>query len=159
MIRYALQCAKSHAFESWFRDSTAFDEQSAAGQITCPVCGSDDVSKALMAPAVRTSRKRGSGEARETVVAEPAPSQAPVPVALADEQTLKLRTMMRAFRDHLVANSADVGPKFAEEARRIHDGEAEGRAIRGQASPEEVRSLLDDGIDIMPLPVLPEDRN
>ena len=158
MIRYALQCAQAHAFESWFRDSDAFDDQKAAGHVTCPLCGSSDVSKALMAPAVRTRR---AVEAR----AEPpgAPTSTPdggsVPVAMADEHAVKLRAMMRAFRDHVVANSTNVGAAFAEEARKIHEGVTVERPIRGEASPDDVRSLLEDGIEIMPLPAFPEDRN
>ena len=158
MIRYTLRCAHAHEFESWFRDSAAFDEQKTAGHVACPLCGSSDVSKALMAPAVRTRR---AVEARAEPRGEPTPASdaASVPVAMADEHAAKLRAMMRAFRDHVIANSTNVGPAFAEEARKIHDGVAEERPIRGEASPDDVRSLLEDGIEIMPLPAFPDDRN
>jgi hypothetical protein len=158
MIKYALRCDQSHVFESWFPNSQSFEDQKSSGLVGCPECGSTQVGKALMAPAVVTSRKRAA-------VQPTAPNSAtesaatPEPVALVDDAAVKVRAMMRELRDHLVKNSHDVGAAFADEARKIHEGVAEHRPIRGEASPEEVRSLVDDGIDIMPLPVFPEDRN
>ncbi len=154
MIRYSLRCDRDHAFESWFRDSQAFDDQSHAGLVACPACGSTSVSKSLMAPSVVTSR-------RKAAAAPPAPPAAadPAPVTLLDEKAQKLRTLMREFRDHVIKNSHDVGSAFPEEARKMHEGVIEQRAIRGEASAEDVRSLIEDGIEIMPVPQLPDDRN
>ena len=83
----------------------------------------------------------------------------PAPPAAGDDPSLHMRAMFRQMRDHLVAHSRDVGPAFAEEARRMHEGEAEQASIRGQASADDVRALLDDGIEVMPIPVFPDDRN
>ncbi|WP_018387437.1 DUF1178 family protein [Ancylobacter sp. FA202] len=163
MILYRLCCAKEHEFESWFRDSAAYDDQRARGLVTCPVCGSPEVEKALMAPALgRAARKFAAEAAAETAPMEapeatpPAPTQ---PVALVSEKEQQLRAMLRAVRAHVVANSVDVGDEFATRARRMHEGEEEKRAIRGEATPDEVRALIEDEIEVLPLPVLPDDRN
>ncbi|WEK50561.1 MAG: DUF1178 family protein [Candidatus Kaistia colombiensis] len=144
MIRYNLVCSGGHDFESWFRDAAAFDKAAAAHAVTCPECGTGDVVKALMAPSVATARKR---EAATVKVAAPDPRQ----VAMVD--------MMRKLREHVTENADYVGGKFAEEARKIHYQEVEARGIYGEASPEEARSLVEEGIDFLPLPVLPEDGN
>lgn len=166
MILYRLCCAREHEFESWFRDSAAYDGQRAAGLVACPVCGSPDVDKALMAPALgRGTRKQ---EAIAEVAAEPAgPAAAPVPVpppaapqmALMSEKEQQLRAMIRAVRAHVEANSDYVGDNFATLARRMHEGEEEARAIYGEADPDEVRALIEDEIEVLPLPVLPDERN
>ncbi|MCW6508950.1 DUF1178 family protein [Lichenifustis flavocetrariae] len=158
MIRYSLRCDSDHDFESWFRDSQAFDDQSLAGLVSCPICGSVSVSKSLMAPSVVTSRRKSTDMVPAPTV-EPTASVDTAPVALLDEKAQKLRALMREFRDHVVKNSQDVGQAFPEEARKMHEGAIEQRAIRGEASPEDVRALIEDGIDIMPLPNLPDDRN
>jgi hypothetical protein len=150
MIRYSLRCDRGHGFESWFRDSAAYDDQSRAGFVSCPDCGSTAVSKGLMAPSVVTSRRKAA--------AAPAPTQT-APVALLDDKAQKLRAMMREFRDHVLKNTDDVGAAFPEEARKIHEGAAEQRAIRGEASAAEVRALIEDGVSIMPVPGLPDERN
>lgn len=144
MIRYNLVCTAGHDFESWFRDAAAFDKASKAHAVTCPECGTSDVVKALMAPSVATARKR---EAAAVKVAAPDPRQ----VAMVE--------MMRKLREHVTENADYVGAKFAEEARKIHYQEVEARGIYGEASPEEARSLIDEGIDFLPLPTLPEDGN
>lgn len=155
MIRYTLRCDKAHDFESWFRDSQSFDAQKAADFVACPVCGSAKVEKALMAPSVVTSRRKSAS----STLPIPTPAPDPNPVALLDDKALKIRALMRDIREHVVRNSDDVGAAFPEEARKIHGGMAEQRAIRGEASPDEVRSLIEDGIDILPLPNLPDERN
>ena len=157
MIRYALQCDRDHAFESWFRDSHAFDEQSRAGLMECPACGSRAVTKGLMAPSVVTSRRKATPVTVPVVAAGPAAE--PAPVALLDEKTQKLRALMREIRDHVMKTSDDVGAAFPDQARKMHDGEMAHRPIRGEASPDEVRSLLEDGVQIMPVPSLPDERN
>lgn len=149
MIRYSLVCEAGHGFESWFPSSDSYDAQVARGLVTCPVCGGAKVEKALMLPNVaRTDRS-------------PAPQsgQAAVPVTLVAEPERQARALLRALREHLVANSEHVGARFPEEARKIHYGEAEGRSIYGEASPAEVRALVEEGIDVAAIPVLPDDRN
>lgn len=174
MILYRLCCAGEHEFESWFRDSAAYDDQRARGLVACPVCGSPEVEKALMAPALGRAARRSAAEAA-TGAASPEPSgtsetaEAPVatppmpamaqPVALVSEPEQQLRAMLRAVRAHVVANSVDVGDEFATLARRMHEGDEEKRAIRGAATPDEVRALIEDEIEVLPLPVLPDERN
>jgi hypothetical protein len=155
MIRYSLTCEHDHVFESWFRDSAAFDSQSRDSLVSCPVCGSADVKKSLMAPSVVTSRRKSVTPAAPV----PAPTPDPAPVALLDERAQKLRNLMRELREHVMRTTDDVGPAFPEQARKMHEGEMEHRAIRGEASADDVQALLEDGIDIMPLPTLPDDRN
>ena len=160
MIRYALHCDRDHAFESWFRDSKAFDDQSRAGLVSCPACGSTAVSKSLMAPSVVTSRRKAAPTAAPALPAAAAPAPAEqAPVALLDDKALKLRALMREVRDHVMKNSHDVGAAFPDQARKMHEGVIEQRAIRGEASADEVRALIEDGIEIMPVPQLPDDRN
>ena len=150
MIRYSLACSAGHAFDAWFADSNAFDEQQAEGLIACPHCGSGEVAKSLMAPAVATSRRKSASypHAGETV-----PVAANVPP---EEEAVAL---LRRLKKHVVENADYVGKKFAEEARRIHYSEAERRGIYGEATTEEARSLVEEGIEFHPLPSLPEDQN
>jgi hypothetical protein len=152
MINYALACDAGHEFESWFPSGASYDAQASAGLVTCPVCDSAKVGKRLMAPAVaRTDRGPK---------AVPAPQPAPQPpVALMSEPERQVRAMLRAVREHVRQNSEHVGPRFAEEARRMHYGESETRAIYGEASGEDARALLEEGIAVQPLPMLPDDRN
>ena len=160
MIRYALHCDRDHAFESWFRDSQAFDDQSRAGLVSCPACGSTAVSKTLMAPSVVTSRRKATSPAAPALPTPAAPAAAEqAPVTLLDDKALKLRALMREVRDHVMKNSHDVGAAFPDEARKMHEGVIEQRAIRGEASADEVRALIEDGIEIMPVPQVPDDRN
>ncbi|WP_375464478.1 DUF1178 family protein [uncultured Methylobacterium sp.] len=156
MIRYSLVCEAGHGFESWFPSADSFDAQAARGLVTCPVCDSARVAKGLMAPNLaRTDR------ARAPVPAEAAPVPAPSPSALpmVAEPERRLRAMLRAVREQVAASAEHVGARFPEEARKIHYGEGKERAIYGQASPEEARALIDEGIDVAPLPVMPDDRN
>lgn len=148
MIRYALACEAGHTFESWFPSSDSYDEQSARGLVTCPVCDSAKVSKAVMAPRLaRTDKAEASA---------PAAAQA---VPMIAEPARQMRAMLRAVREHVLANSEAVGERFPEEARKIHYGESEERSIYGQVSPDEARALIEEGINVAPLPVLPDDRN
>ena len=134
MIRYSLRCSEGHDFESWFRNSSAFDALSAAGQVSCSVCGSAKVEKTLMAPAVSGTREKSE---------EPAPLSTP---------TTPAEAALRKMREHLRKNSDYVGQEFAQEARRIHDGEADERAIWGEATLDDAKSLNDDGIPVAPIP-------
>lgn len=136
MIRYALTCDHDHAFEGWFGSSAEYDEQQAGGLLECPFCASKQVRKQIMAPAV-------AGTKRTERAPEPAKMQA---------------MMMEAagrIRAHVEENFDDVGDAFATEARAIHEGRAEDRGIYGQATPKEVRDLVEDGVPVAPLPPEP----
>ncbi len=168
MIRYALVCDDGHDFESWFRDSAAYDEQQASGFVACPHCGSAEVRKAIMAPRVaRTDRFDAVGTPAEAsgAMADIAPPAAPAPVqpdaapAVVSETDRAVRDLMRKVHAFVKEHAEDVGPAFAEEARRMHEGEADTRPIWGQATPEEAMELAEDGIQAIPIPVLPDDRN
>jgi hypothetical protein len=161
MIRYALTCDRDHAFESWFQNSAAYDKQRKRGLVTCPVCGSAKVDKAIMAPRL----------ARTDVVDPTPPSLAPAPPAAAPAPAAKtpvaimashereLRQKLKELRDHVTKNASYVGQRFPEEARKIHYGETEHRSIYGEASPEDAKALHEEGIEFHPLPVLPDDQN
>ena len=141
VIQYALQCSNGHRYDAWFKSAAAYDEQQARGIVSCAVCGDPKVEKAPMAPAVaRTDNER-------------------VPLLAAHPEAAKLREMLREYR-RLVTTEADyVGDRFAEEARKIHFEEAEARGIYGEATREEVTALLEDGVEFLPLPDLPEEHN
>jgi hypothetical protein len=159
MIRYALVCEKGHDFESWFQDSAAYDKQVKRKLVTCPHCGSAKVGKAIMAPRLAGARKRGARA--EPAAATPAPenAQEKAPVAMISPQEQELRGKLKELRDHLTKNADHVGPKFPEEARKMHYGETEHRSIYGEASPDEARRLAEEGIEFHPLPILPDERN
>ena len=139
MIQFALRCEAGHDFDAWFKNAEAFDDQSRRGLLSCPQCGSSAVDKALMAPAV-------------TRTPEPGPLAPPA------ERT-RMVAMMRALRAKVEAEADYVGAEFAEEARRIHNGDAEERGIYGEASRDDVVELIEDGISVFPLPVLPDEHN
>lgn len=150
MIRYNLVCEAAHGFECWFPSSDSYETQVSRGLVTCPHCGSGSVSKAIMAPMI----------ARKDRAEVPVPALTPeTPVQMIAEPERKLREMIKALHDHVAAHSEHVGERFAEEARKIHYGEAEGRSIHGQASLDEARALIDEGIEVAPIPMLPDDRN
>lgn len=142
MIRYSLACDSGHGFEGWFSESADFERQVESGLLTCPVCGSGKVSKSLMAPSVATARQK---EERQKVAMDVARQEA----------IAKLKEAVAAIK----ATAEDVGERFPEEARKMHYGEADMRGIIGQASLAEVRDLIDEGIEVAPLPVLPDDAN
>jgi len=153
MIRYALHCEKAHEFESWFPSSESYEAQRKQGFVACPVCGSTQIDKALMAPQVARKDRAAAAEPAAAV-----PS-APVPVAVVSPAEQELRAKLRELREHIVKSADPVGERFAEEARKIHYGETEHRSIYGQATPEEARELAEEGIEFHALPVLPDDRN
>ena len=141
MIRFSLVCERDHEFEAWFRSNDDFDTQKKRGFVECPACGSKKVGKALMAPSVSTGRKKeqialAMGEAQKQALAQ-------------------LKAMAAKVRE----NADYVGDKFAEEARKIHFGEMEARGIYGEATAEEAKGLIDDGVDFMPIPVFPDEQN
>jgi hypothetical protein len=140
MIKYTLKCPRGHEFESWFANAASYDAQVARGQIACPVCGSAQVDKAIMAPAIAHG---AGGEASTESVAQRAGK-----IAAA-----------RALRHYVIGVTEDVGARFPEEARRIAEGVSEERPIRGQATREEAKALREAGVAILPLPLIPEDLN
>ncbi|MBT9291184.1 DUF1178 family protein [Prosthecodimorpha staleyi] len=170
MIHYALICPTEHEFEGWFRSSSDFEAQAAAGHVSCPVCGSTQVARALMAPNVQPARGRAAVPATETATGSaPAPAAAPVPVPAAaaappavvapHPAQAALLAALKEIRAKVLENADYVGADFAEEARRIHYGESEQRGIYGEASAEEAEALIEEGIDVHALPILPDDRN
>lgn len=168
MIRYTLSCDAGHQFESWFRDSAAYDQQQDTGFAICPTCGSSRVGKTIMAPAIRNAREtRRSVEAEVPVgtnvpsagAADAGSAEAIINVALLDERRTEVRSLLKQLRGKILAESQDVGRLFPEQARRMHDGTIPLRQIRGQATPDEARDLLEDGVLILPLPTAPEDLN
>ena len=156
MIRYALACAKGHSFESWFQNSAAYDKQARQKLVTCPVCGTAKVKKEIMSPRLASARKRDAAPAPE---AASAPAGEKTPVAMVSPQERELRKKLKELREHLTQNADYVGPKFPEEARKMHYGEIDHRSIYGEASPDEARKLHDEGVEFHPLPVLPDERN
>lgn len=141
MISFSLTCENAHEFEGWFRSNDDFQTQKKRKLVGCPVCGSHKVEKALMAPAVSTSRKQEK-------------------IALAmNAQQREALTQLKALSEKIRENADYVGDKFAEEARKIHFGETEARGIYGEATPDEAKSLVEEGVEFMPIPVFPEDRN
>jgi len=152
MILYQLGCTNDHSFESWFRDSAAFDHQVARGLLSCPVCGSGGVSKSIMAPAVvGASGKREAQKDIEPVAARDG--------MLLDAKHQAIRAALRAIRSKILAEGHDVGTRFPEEARLMHEGAIPVQPIHGQATPDEARGLLEDGIMILPIPTVPEELN
>ena len=139
MIRYALACEQGHGFDAWFGSADSYDEQAEAHAVLCPNCGSTSVSKAPMAP----------------YVAKPRAERPPTPKA----ERPKTYAMLKKLRAELTANSDYVGPKFPEEARKIHFDEAPARAIHGEATLKEAEELNEEGVPVFPLPPLPEDQN
>jgi hypothetical protein len=160
MIKYSLICDTDHGFEAWFKNSDAFKQQLESGFLSCPVCGSDTVRKALMAPAVRSSK------GRETTPEPKAEVLPPEPAAPAPEQTQQIQMMTKAaelkrqllaLRRAVEENCDYVGDKFAEKARAIHDGDEEAKGIYGEATADEIEALQDDGIEIGQVPWVKQD--
>jgi hypothetical protein len=152
LIKYALACEAGHGFESWFRSSADYDAQRKRDLVVCPVCGSPAIEKQIMRPSVtRTDKPAARKEA-------PAPAEK-APVAMMSPQEQEFRKKLKELREHVTKNADYVGEKFPELARQMHYDEIEHRSIYGEAKPEEVRELLDEGVEVQPLPVLPEDRN
>jgi hypothetical protein len=141
VIRFSLVCDHDHEFEGWFRSNDDFETQKKRGFVDCPACGSHKIEKALMAPAVSTGRKKEK-----------------VALAVGEEQR-RMMAQMKAMAEKIRANADYVGDKFAEEARKIHFGEADPRGIYGEATIEEAKDLAEDGVEFMPIPVFPDDQN
>jgi hypothetical protein len=160
MILYRLKCRKGHEFEAWFASSAAFDTQEKRGLLSCPNCGTSKVSKALMAPSITKRRRRKS--AAIPAADPPAPDTTKEPAKPETQRVAahrELAAAMRKLRAEVEAKSEYVGPRFSEEARKIHYEEAPARGIHGEATAEEAKALREEGIEFFPLPILPEDRN
>jgi len=152
MIKFALLCARGHEFHTWFQSSEAFDTQVKSGLVLCPLCQVTEVTKAIMAPAIA-----GRSEAER---AKPsAQTQSQTQVALLDRHDLKSRAMIDAFRRRIFAEADDVGTRFAEEARKIHNGLVPERPIYGQASIGDARALVEEGVPVLPVPPSPDEYN
>lgn len=141
MIRFSLHCEQEHEFDGWFRNGDDYETQKKRGFVSCPVCNSNKVEKALMAPSVSTGRKREQ-----------------IALAVGEEQR-KMLAQLKELTKKVRENADYVGDRFAEEARKIHFGEVEPRGIYGEATPQDAKALVEDGVEFMPLPVFPEDRN
>ncbi|WP_054004656.1 DUF1178 family protein [Cypionkella psychrotolerans] len=139
MIHYSLRCSNAHSFDSWFQSAGAYESLLGAGRISCPICGDSAVEKTLMAPAVRPARKAGEAPAKPKL----------------SEPATELEAAMAELRRQVEANSEYVGLNFAAEARRMHDGDIDQRAIYGEAKPAEARALIEDGVPVAPLPFMP----
>ena len=144
MIKYRLACSAGHEFEGWFQSSDAYDVQAERGQVTCPHCGTPHVAKAIMAPSVSMTAKHAGSE--------------PMPPG-AKLSSQELQGLMRRLRREIEAKADYVGPRFAEEARKMHEEEVSDRGIYGEATLDEAASLAEDGIPFLPVPRLPEDLN
>ncbi len=131
MIVYRLACVEGHGFEGWFKDSAAYDAQAAEGKLVCPMCQSHQIAKAPMAPAIAGTK---SGD------------------RLPASEFRKMRKVMTGLRQYVEANAVNVGADFPDEARKIHYGETDERAIYGEATLGEARDLIDEGIDVAPMP-------
>ena len=151
MIRYRLRCKKGHEFEAWFANSGAYERQEKRGLLSCSVCGTSKVAKALMAPRVAKPAKSRPAKKGPENKRQPDTQR----VAAHGE----LAAAMRRLRTELEANSEYVGPRFSEEARKIHYEEAPARGIHGEATAEEAKALREEGIEFFPLPILPEEHN
>ena len=141
MIRYDLVCENEHFFESWFKDSKSYQKQLEANEIACPKCNNSNISKSLMAPGIpkKTNTKNGN--------------------VIANSSSSSINNAIRKIRDEIKKNSEYVGDQFPEEARKIHYNEAEVRSIYGKASKKEITELVDEGIDIIQIPEIPDDKN
>ncbi len=147
MIHYQLRCSADHTFDGWFRDSAAFDAQAQQGLVSCPACGDTTVNRALMAPRIT----KGIAVVDPTGAAAPAPIPEKAGVAVPDH----VRAMLQKLRADVERNCDYVGPGFAEEARRIHNGESDKRGIYGESTPEQAEALADEGIEVARIPWIP----
>jgi hypothetical protein len=144
MIRYSLRCENEHEFDSWFQSVAASDALLQAGRVECPNCGSSNIDKGLMAPNVAKRGDLEGGAAQPTAM-----------MTGADPDRARFERAVRKIKAEVERNSDYVGDKFATEARRMHLGDAPVRSIHGEARPEEARSLIEDGVPVLPLPFIP----
>lgn len=160
MIRYTLKCSEDHSFESWFASATAFETLQAAGQLSCPHCGSDHVTKSLMTPRVSTARKSTASpesDETQTSTAQSTPQRHKDAHVLSEQPTTnETEATLTAMRDHIEKNADYVGTDFTTQARAMNDGDAPARSIYGEAKLDEAKAMIKDGVPIVPLPFLPK---
>jgi hypothetical protein len=158
MIHYSLRCERGHTFESWFQSSSAYESQEKRKLVSCPSCGSIKVERGIMAPRIvsKKGRDNTAPAAPEATSTEVTTTES-TPLLMAQER--ELRAKIKELRDHITKNADNVGERFPNEARKMHYGDIEHRPIYGEASPDEARALIDEGVEVSPLPVLPDDRN
>jgi hypothetical protein len=157
MIHYILRCERGHAFESWFQSSAAYEQQEKRKLVNCPVCGSAKVERGIMAPQVVSKKGRDIVEPAPAAAMPATTTPASAPLVMAQER--EVRAKLRELRDHILTSSDNVGERFPNEARKMHYGDIEHRPIYGEASPDEARALMEEGVEVSTLPLLPEDRN
>ena len=159
MIRYSLRCARGHVFESWFQSSAAYESQEKRKLVSCPSCGSVKVERGIMAPQIVSKKGRNTDVTVPEASTAPAetPATGSTPLLMAQER--ELRAKLKELRDQITRNADNVGERFPNEARKMHYGDIEHRPIYGEASPDEARALIEEGVEVSPLPVLPDDRN
>lgn len=145
MIKYSLICDQDHEFEAWFGSSDDYDKQRKRGFVECPHCGSVKVSKALMAPGIAGTKKSDNASQALTNIAPQMPEE--------------VVEKIREIKQHIEKTSENVGDKFPEEARKIHYGESEARGIYGKASIKEASELAEEGVGVVPIPELPDEKN
>jgi hypothetical protein len=166
MIRYALACDNGHEFESWFPGSAAYEAQLARGLVTCPLCNSEKIEKQIMAPSIARKDRAPAlpappvaTEAQPDAPTAPVPAAQPQPMAVFSQREREFRAMVKAFREHVTRNADYVGKGFADEARKMHYGETEHRSIYGEANLADAKELIEEGIEVHPLPIVPDERN
>ena len=159
MIHYNLRCERGHAFESWFQSSAAYEQQEKRKLVNCPICGSAKVETRHHGAADRQQEGPRSRKMPPPAAAATTEVAAPASTPLMMAQERELRAKLKELRDHIVKNADNVGERFPNEARKMHYGDIEHRPIYGEASPDEARALIDEGVEVSPLPVLPDDRN
>jgi hypothetical protein len=157
MIHYNLRCERGHAFESWFQSSAAYEQQEKRKLVNCPVCGSAKVERGIMAPQIVSKKGRDIVEPAPAAAMPATTTPASAPLVMAQER--EVRAKLRELRDHILTSSDNVGERFPNEARKMHYGDIEHRPIYGEASPDEARALMEEGVEVSTLPLLPEDRN
>jgi len=158
MIVFTLRCRDGHEFETWFRDGATYERQARKGLVSCPECGSTDVEKAVMAPRLGRSTKSDPAplpEAHREAAPEAAPAQPPAAMPDRPPTPAEFRRALQVLRSYVETNCENVGKGFAEEARRIHKGEAKARGIYGDATPAEAEKLAEDGIEVAAIPWVP----
>jgi hypothetical protein len=157
MIHYNLRCERGHAFESWFQSSAAYEQQEKRKLVNCPVCGSAKVERGIMAPQIVSKKGRDIVEPAPAAAMPATTTPASAPLVMAQER--EVRAKLRELRDHILSSSDNVGERFPNEARKMHYGDIEHRPIYGEASPDEARALMEEGVEVSTLPLLPDDRN
>jgi len=164
MIQFTLKCAQNHSFDSWFQSAGAYEKLKSSGMVTCAICGTADVEKAIMAPRVRASRNKATAPpapqtppapTESTAQSASQPTRDPAPQTPLSAPSGTAEQALAELKKYVQDNSEYVGDTFASEARAIHDGDAPERPIYGEASIDEAKTLIEDGVQVAPLPFIP----